>query len=405
MDADAVVIGAGVSGLACASALAAAGRKVVVLEARSGIGGRISTYYPEDGGPSLELGAQVVHGNANPVAAVLGDRALVRDQRAAAARVVIGDKVAELRTLAPESAPGEAPWMIEAAMARQVPADISIENYLTSLDVSAPSRRVAAEWFRQQWAAEPRELSARGVATARRADAVGTGEHAVDGGFARLPRALARGLTVRLDCPVRLLAWSPGRVQVHAADGTVTARAAVVTAPPGVVASGGLRIEAMPVVKAAAARQLRLGDACCAVLTMTRPAPESAVVFDASGRSGFVRCVAGRPEVLIVGKAGAAAVVRHGDLCALVGRALPWAARIAVRAARVADWGGDPWITGGFSFPRAGGLWAAAAWGEPVARTVFFAGEAVLTGRRLPRVHGSMGTGFAAARQVMEVMG
>ncbi len=55
-----VVVGAGVAGLACAGALAAAGRAVVVLERARGVGGRCATR-PLDGQP-VDSGPAFLHG-------------------------------------------------------------------------------------------------------------------------------------------------------------------------------------------------------------------------------------------------------------------------------------------------------------------------------------------------------
>jgi monoamine oxidase len=57
-DADVIIIGAGAAGLAAARELSAAQRKVIVLEARDRIGGRINTHF--DQWP-IELGAEFVH--------------------------------------------------------------------------------------------------------------------------------------------------------------------------------------------------------------------------------------------------------------------------------------------------------------------------------------------------------
>ena len=56
---DVIIIGAGAAGLAAARELSAAGRNVIVLEARERIGGRINTHF--DTWP-IELGAEFVHG-------------------------------------------------------------------------------------------------------------------------------------------------------------------------------------------------------------------------------------------------------------------------------------------------------------------------------------------------------
>src|SRR3954468_9527506 len=61
-DADVLVIGAGVAGLACAEVLSEAGVSVLILEARDRIGGRILTHYDEKNSFPIELGAEFVHG-------------------------------------------------------------------------------------------------------------------------------------------------------------------------------------------------------------------------------------------------------------------------------------------------------------------------------------------------------
>src|ERR1700733_7311292 len=59
---DAVVLGAGVAGLAAARMLAEAGRRVALLEARDRVGGRIHTVQSVQGDLPVELGAEFVHG-------------------------------------------------------------------------------------------------------------------------------------------------------------------------------------------------------------------------------------------------------------------------------------------------------------------------------------------------------
>ena len=61
MDADVIVIGAGMAGLAAARTLAERGVRVVVLEARERVGGRVFSRVVE-GGQAVELGAEFVHG-------------------------------------------------------------------------------------------------------------------------------------------------------------------------------------------------------------------------------------------------------------------------------------------------------------------------------------------------------
>jgi len=424
----------------------------VILEARDVIGGRIRTYRPPDGGPVLELGAQVIHGDRNPL------RDLARHgipaapsppsqplPRRIAAWTVLHGRVSPLGALASGGMP---PWEAErrltadgagqadrgtdgyrgdghprngqsgdghwgdgqsgdgvAGAGPDDHGDVPVASWLEAQRITGDHMLAAAEWFRQNWAAEPAALSARGVACARRHDTTGDGEYAFDGGYLSLADLLAAAADIRLRTPVRALTWAPGRVEVAAGGARVTAAAAVITAPPPVVAGERLAIAALPPEKAAAAAALPSGDGLCAVATLSRPAPESAVVFDADGQGGFVRCTAGRPEVLIVAKARAAAAVRAASLAGLVSRVFPRWTGLPVTGVRLADWGRDPWSAGVFSYPGVGAGWASRAWAAPVERTLFFAGEATTAGSLPPTVHGALGSGLRAAGQIVEAWG
>src|SRR6478609_9318871 len=60
---DVIIVGAGISGLAAARELSAAGAETTVIEARDRIGGRIHTIYDERVAAPIELGAEFVHGD------------------------------------------------------------------------------------------------------------------------------------------------------------------------------------------------------------------------------------------------------------------------------------------------------------------------------------------------------
>ena len=61
-NADAIIIGAGAAGLAAGRELSRAGKKVLLLEARSRIGGRINTLTVPEFSIPLEAGAEFIHG-------------------------------------------------------------------------------------------------------------------------------------------------------------------------------------------------------------------------------------------------------------------------------------------------------------------------------------------------------
>jgi monoamine oxidase len=400
---DVLVIGAGVSGLACADRLHAAGARVRVLEARDRVGGRIRSIRPPDGGPVRELGAQVLHGERNPLRASFGAAALAEDPHDRSARAIRDGADHPMGVLART---GNPPWALEQRLVATASEDVPVTAWLGRQRLADPERRAAAEWFRQNWAGDPDALSAGGVAAARRADRVGAREFAVRDGFGTLTQRLAAPLDVRLNQPVRDLTWSPGRASASG----ISARAAVVTVPPVLLARDRFAINDLPAGKVAAARSLPAGDGLCLLATLDRAAAGSAVAFDVDGTGGFVNCFAGRPEVLVVAKERAARAVRAAiatpeRLAGLLATLLPWTAGARVVHTDVADWGSDPYSLGAFSYPRVGALWAAGAWAAPLAGTVFFAGEATNGARGPASVHGALHSGLRAAAEVLEALG
>ena len=73
---DVVVVGAGVAGLAAARALVADGLDVLLVEARSRVGGRILTHREAGLTTPVELGAEFVHGEAQEIQDLAKDAGL-----------------------------------------------------------------------------------------------------------------------------------------------------------------------------------------------------------------------------------------------------------------------------------------------------------------------------------------
>ena len=75
---EAIVIGAGVAGLAAARTLAEAGRRVALIEARERVGGRIHTVQAIQGDLPVELGAEFIHGLPEELIDLVDEAGLTR---------------------------------------------------------------------------------------------------------------------------------------------------------------------------------------------------------------------------------------------------------------------------------------------------------------------------------------
>jgi monoamine oxidase len=136
--ADVVVVGAGVAGLTAARRLAAAGRSVVVLEARDRVGGR--TENDAVGGATVEVGGQWVGPTQDRVNALIDELVLERyptyDQ---------GDGIVELPGGKLSRFRGATPPLNPLALADLFQAQRSLDKLVETVDLEAPWRTPGAE--------------------------------------------------------------------------------------------------------------------------------------------------------------------------------------------------------------------------------------------------------------------
>src|SRR5438552_4061755 len=76
MQVDVIVVGAGASGLSAARELSARGKKVIVLEARERIGGRIYPLSESEFGYPAQGGAEFLHGETPLTRALIKEAGL-----------------------------------------------------------------------------------------------------------------------------------------------------------------------------------------------------------------------------------------------------------------------------------------------------------------------------------------
>jgi len=242
-----LVLGAGIAGLAAAQDLHSRGFRVIVLEARLRLGGRIWT--DRSLGVPVDLGAPWVDGSRRgPLGKILRDlnfetRAIDFDDvelfdgqgdslRPFETTRLLGlyrDVVERARRLAEE---GGRAFSAREALDRA----IAQGDRRTQL---SPFERASVQWAIaasvRSGAREPARLSARAVG-----DLLPAGEYvAVVGGLDPMARSLVRGLDLRTGETVRTVRWSDAGVQVTTEGGaSYGAARAIVTLPLGVLKSG-----------------------------------------------------------------------------------------------------------------------------------------------------------------------
>src|SRR5438105_4056195 len=215
--ADAIVVGAGVAGLAAAETLARGGLQVILLEARDHVGGRLWTSRTGDG-HAVELGAEFIHGMPP---------AMFR--RIAAARLrtreVTGDmwRVEDGHWSRFDRKFGEQEEILSKMPERG--RDLSFAAYLKrrSPPVPAELRPYLMEYISGFHAADPKKISVHSLAQGTRAseEIDGDRQFRLPGGYGALVEAMrarlpAGRVRLQLQPIVEKLAWGLGWVRATA---------------------------------------------------------------------------------------------------------------------------------------------------------------------------------------------
>jgi len=411
-----------------------------VLEARDRIGGRIHTLRDDRTPLPIELGAEFVHGSAPEIVEIVKAAQLVvcdihgnrwRSDRGKLLPIEDDEFWSELARVMHRLDPKRTP-------------DRSFQEFLDTKPGGASlarERTLAREFVESFHAADLSLVSERALADGGMPDDDAERRQGrILDGYDRVPQILAAGLSnVRLTHVVKEISWEPGAVEVRcerpgSAPATISARAAIITVPLGVLQSddGPSAIRFLPDVEDArrAASQLAMGTVSRMTLLFREPFWESdAMKRRTSGRSlaGMTFLQTSDEDVPVwwtsgpiraprlvgwVGGAKAERLVARGPQ-EVEGRAIAALARLfGMQRRRIAglveqcwyhDWKHDPYALGAYSYTLVGGQTAAKRLARPVGDTLFFAGEAADSEGRTGTVHGAMGTGYRAATAVLRL--
>ena len=441
---DVVIIGAGAAGIAAARELDQQGLRLVVLEARERIGGRVWTHRDPKTPVPIELGAEFIHGSAEEIEKVLQDARLPVVDIDGRRWMVSGTRWTPLDDF------WDRLYRVMHLLDNGSKRDRSFQAFLDTRPGGrrlARDRQLARQFVEGFHAADPRVIS-----TSALAESGTPGEevretrlgHIVDG-YDRLIESMAAPVTdrIRLGAIVTRVKWSRGHavVAVKHSDGRdrfeVEARAVLVTVPLGVLQAqrgdvGAIVFEPdLGRVKRAALDSLVSGSVVRVALHLrervwaseefgnkVKDEETDALSFLHSNDPDFPVWWTAYPlrVPVIVGWRGGPGAMRLSQLppdeiearaIASLARHLrmtPRRMRSMVEGVWTHNWELDPFARGAYSYQRVGAADATDVLARPLKRTLIFAGEATGTGGSTGTVDGAIGTGRRAAKQLMRAL-
>jgi len=441
--ADVLVLGAGAAGLAAAQELSQAGMRVIVIEARERVGGRIFTQRVPGHPLPIELGAEFIHGRPPESFALVEQAGLL-------VYAINGDRwLAQDRQLAPSDALWNQTHQLLRLIAAAGDTDRSFQTFLARFQNDPAWRDAAAmavSYVEGFDAADTSNVSVQALIREQRASAASDGDRAfrIAQGYDHLVAALAAEcdpsrVSIHLGIVASRVIWQRGHVEVHTEGAGVpssrsfNARHALITLPLGVLqapmdARGAVQFHPTLADHAAAARRLAMGQVVKVTLRFRERFWEHdrLPLATESMDPRQVSYVYGRGRALptwwtaypaiapqLTGWAGgppAARLVNQPEHV-IVDQALDALADVldlprgriegALVGTHTHNWHADPFARGAYSYVTVGGMDAVRALAAPVENTLFFAGEATNSDGQTGTVHGAIATGRRAARELL----
>ncbi len=416
---DALIIGGGIAGLTAARHLTEAGLRVTLLEARDRLGGRIYTH--STGDFPVELGAEFVHGRPEEILGLAAEGAApiipvqgrfcrkIHGEWAEAGHLM--EKVDQLFAKLPAREPDE-----------------SFQYYLDRSGEDDDVKQQALRYVEGFHAADPALISARSLRRDSEAEEAIEGDHQyrIASGYESLVRAVADRINrercdIVTNTAVREIVWRQGQVIARTSSIEYQAPRAIVTLPLGVLKSNSVIFSPALPEKQNAMSFLEMGPVirvslCFQEKFWERDSEMAELSFLFTDDPQFPTWWTSNPlpyPILTAWAAGPNAGTHTGrskdEIVRSAVQSLARIMRIAEPELRrqmtgsfMHDWQEDPFSQGAYSYAAVGGMDAAKKLAEPVANTLYFAGEATNGNGYNGTVHGAIATGLRAAKELLQ---
>lgn len=412
---DVVIIGAGAAGLSAGKQLAKRGISYVIVEAANRVGGRAYTEThsfgaPVDHGCSWISGA--IHNPFTQIGKANGFTLVDHTNAGSDLFDIDGNPAGDVDWQEYERAwgaitraldrAGEAGKDVSAAsVIPDIPYSATVQSWMGAMDYGVDFEDISTADYWDSAEDQPSFI--------------------VREGLGAIVATLAADQPIVLNTPVTAIDWSGTGVSVETTDGTIRAKACLVTVSVGVLAAGGIRFTPdLPATKQQAIADIPMGLLMKVPLLfdgarlglgennwVTYRVPEDkageACFFIAwpTGHDYLFGNIGGRFGWELSAQ-GDDAVVDYalGELVRLVGSD---ARKHFVKGLRT-DWAENPLTMGAYGAPRPGRIDARNILAEPLGDRVFFAGEA-MGGAVSALVNGAYQSGKKAAKAMTKVLG
>lgn len=405
---DVIVIGAGPAGLNAARDLQKGGKKVVILEGRNRIGGRVNTNRERG---IVESGAEFIHGeNAATwdVVEELGLKTVTWGPENADSYRIFG-KDGHIRHDTDElfkrfTKTDDELWKYEGP-------DLSLAEYFRKYGKDEEADFYKVREIGDIEAADPERLSVRGVVHEERLATNGVRNFWIVDGYTAVMEGFARGLIIKLRHTVTRVRWKRGAVTVECDNGAhFEAKHLVVTIPIGVMKKCPPEfLPRLPLAFEQGVRAIGFGNSTKMTFWIDGPVLDFRML-DTAGPVGHWWQRRFGPENVIVGFSGGA---RANDLARMsekdailagmddLADGLGSAIRTKIAHARHFTWSDDRYAYGSYSFSTVGMEDTRDVLATPIEDTLFYCGEATNTRGHPGTVHGATEEGRRVARDIL----